>query len=191
MQIGRITGAELRTNRDSDKKVLLLTVEISEPDDLQTVELMSQAGENYNPPEDSNAIIIELGEAWKVAIACDDGIEPTELAEGERELYSSSEGEKKAKATLKANGDIELNINQWEDFAVRFNWLNTGFEGLKTQINNFITTYNSHVHLYQAGPGPPPPPVASAPTLQTGSPTSAVISDAKIDNIKVGGKEPV
>lgn len=177
MQIGRVASGEIRTNRDGEGKVLLLTVEISEPDDLQTVELITQAGENYNPPEDSTVIVIELGEAWKAAIACDDGIEPTALEEGERELYSSDGGVKKAIATFKQNGDIELNINEYEDFAVRFSKLEEAFNDLQTAWNLFAGAY---VPGGPAGIGTPP----------TASTSTKDIGEAKIDNIKVPGVTP-
>jgi hypothetical protein len=173
MRIGRVTGRQVAKNRDGDTNTLLLTVEISEPDDLQTVELITQAGEDYNPPDDSNIVVIDLGEAWKVAIACDDGIEP-DADVGERILYSIAAGIRAAVIALRENGDIELNINAVEDFAVRYNKLAEAFNQLKSD-------YDSHTHQYLPGPGTAIP---SGPPVPT---TTADITPAKIDNIKVPG----
>lgn len=107
MRIGLVKGSEVGKNRDGDADVLLLQVEISEPGDDQTVEYFQAAGEDFNPPEDTTVVVVDLGEAWKIAIAADDGITPVS-AEGEKEIYSSAGGVKKAWVHLYADGKIRI-----------------------------------------------------------------------------------
>lgn len=87
MKLGRVISSEIGTNRDGEENVLLLQVEMSDPDDIQTVEYMQAAGVDYRPPPDTTVIVLGLGTAWQIAIAADDGIEP-ESAEGETEIYA-------------------------------------------------------------------------------------------------------
>lgn len=176
IQTGRITGREVKKNRDGTKNVLLLQVEISDPDDMQTVELVTQAGEDTNPPDDSKIIILPVGRAWKTAIAVDDGIEPS-MQPGEKKLYSIDGGAISAFVDFLNTGILQLNGDA--DFAVRFSELETAFNELKTDFNDFITnTYNLHNH-----PTAPVGPV-STPSV-TGTESTADISGAKIDEIKV------
>ena len=63
---------------------------------------------------------------------------------------------------------------------VRFSELETGFNELKDDFNNFISTvYNTHIH-----PGVLSGGASTSPTPSTGSSSSADISAAKIDEIK-------
>lgn len=107
MRIGRVDSSEIAINRDGEKPVMLLQVEITDPDDLQTVEFIQAAGIDFNPAPDTTVIVSELGAAWKIAIGADDGIEP-ETAAGEFQFYSSAGGAKKAKIHLFADGKIRI-----------------------------------------------------------------------------------
>lgn len=109
---GRVTGRKFGKNKDGSKNTLNLQVEITSPDDVQTVQLMSQTGEHNNPPNDSDVVILSIGEAFKIAIASDDAIE-FDILPGEKVIYSTSEDGKtlKAYAHLKNNGDIHV-INE-------------------------------------------------------------------------------
>ena len=104
---GRITGREVKKNRDSGKAERLLQVELTDPQDIQTVELMSQTGEESNPPIDSKTTVLSIGEAWKLAIATSDKIVP-DVAPGEKKIYStdSTGATIKTKVHLKNDGTI-------------------------------------------------------------------------------------
>ena len=106
--IGKVIGSAVDVNRDSDGNVLLLTVEITEGDDLQEIELFRHAGVDYNPPVGSIVVIQTLSDAFKVGVAVDDGIEP-EADEGEYEIYSSEGGSKKARVKCDSDGNAVLN----------------------------------------------------------------------------------
>lgn len=90
IQIGIVTGKETAKNKDGTKEVLLLQVQMEDPEDIQTVELMSQTGENSNPPVGSRVIVMGAGPAFKLAIASDDSIVPT-TEDGEKLIYSTDE----------------------------------------------------------------------------------------------------
>lgn len=110
MDIGRVTGYEIGKNKEGEIDVLLLQVEISEADDVQTVELYGSGGRDYNPPTNSTVIALPIAEALKIAIAVNDGITP-ESEPGEVEIYSVDEyeGEKKAKVKLFTDGKCKIN----------------------------------------------------------------------------------
>lgn len=176
MTTGKIKGFEVKKNRDGSGDRLMLQVEISDPDDTQTVELMSQSGDDAVPPIDSRVLITSVGSAYKIAVAVDDGITPS-MAEGERKIYSIDAGAIAAFINFLNTGILELNGNA--DFAVRYGQLQTAFDELKADFNNFITTvYNLHSH-----PTAPTGPV-STPSV-TGSSSAADITGAKIEEIKV------
>lgn len=107
MQTGRVTGRQFKKNKDGTKSVLLMQVELTDPADIQTIELMSQTGEESNPPTGSKVTVLPIGQAFKLAIASDDQIEP-EVAPGEKKIYSTDETGATVKASvyLKNDGTI-------------------------------------------------------------------------------------
>jgi hypothetical protein len=205
MPVGEVTNREVRPNRDGVDNKLLLTAVISDPNDKQTVELFTQSGQKYNPPDGAKLFVVESGKSWKIAVACDDGVAPNpDMAQGDSELYSIANGERKAKIYLAADGKIEfendnckiaidndgkieidfsseLVVNSGTDNAVRFSDLKAGFDQLKTDLNAFIQKYGPHTHTggVAAGglTGSPNPPIPLDST--------ATIDAAKIDEIKV------
>jgi hypothetical protein len=106
--IGRITGFEVAVNKDGDTQSLLLQVEMTEEDDIQTVELFRHAGVDYNPPNDSTPVIIPVTESLQIAVAVDDGITPT-TDPGEYEIYSSDGTTKQATIKLDVPGTVKIN----------------------------------------------------------------------------------
>jgi hypothetical protein len=110
MDTGRVTGYEIGKNKEGEIDTLLLQVEISEPDDVQTVELYGSGGRDYNPPTNSTVIVLSIADAMKIAVAVNDGIVP-ESEPGEAELYSVDEygGEKKARVKVFTDGKCKIN----------------------------------------------------------------------------------
>ncbi len=135
--IGTVRGYNIATNRDSRNNVLLLQVEMSDPDDIQTVEYMSGAGDDTIPPVGSIVTILSVGRAWKIAIASNDNIAPT-MGEGEKKIYSSDGGVIKAFINFLLDGNLELNGNG--NSAVTYSALNTALQGLVTAINAVLAT---------------------------------------------------
>lgn len=110
---GRVTGREIRKNRDRDRNTRLLQAEVTDPEDVRTVEHLTQSGEDTSPPDNAQIIIINVGEAWQIAVASDDKIPPSVLP-GEKKIYSTNQGgdTEKAKIHLKQTGEIEINNGQ-------------------------------------------------------------------------------
>ena len=166
VEVGVVTGSEIRKNRDGDVNKLLLQVRLSDIDDVQTVEFKSHAGDDTRPPNGSNVLVVSAGEAWKIAVASDDDVVPS-MAVGEKKLYSTSGGSIQAFINLKSDGTIEINGNT--DFAVRFTALETAFNQLKSD-------YNSHTHVSVTSVGTPTIPVPQS---------TADMSGAKVDGVKL------
>jgi hypothetical protein len=160
----------------------MLQVEISEPDDIQDVELYSQAGEDYNPPLESAVYIEQAGEAYKIVVASDDGIVPTSNP-GERQLYSSAGGSKLANIYIKVDGSVEINFGT--DSAIAFSRMKTAFDQLKTDFDALVSLYNAHIHITTATVGAGPTPGVISPTTSTGSPSTADMTAAESPTIKV------
>ena len=137
VRYGTVTGREIVKNRDGSHAVRMLQVRITDDKDIQTVQHVTLSGDDSGPVNDSEVIILDLGPAFKVAIAVDDLIEPT-MPPGEKKIYSSEAGAIKAFISLLASGIIELNGNA--DNAVRYTALNAQLQTLVGQINAVLGT---------------------------------------------------
>jgi phage gp45-like len=167
IEIGIVKGVEFAKNKDGEKVTTLLQVQLSEKDDIQTVELYTQAGQESNPPIDSEVIVISLTASYKIGIALNDSIEPT-MAEGEKKIYATDAGAIVSFINFLNTGIIELNGNT--NFAVKFNELETAFNSLKN-------TVDTHVHSgVTTGPG------TSGPLV---TPSTADITPAKSTTVKL------
>ena len=136
-RIGKVTGREVIENRDGQNSRLMLQVEITDSDDIQTVELRNQYGEDNNPVNGSQVLIVDIGSAFKMAIAAEDGITPS-MNPGEKKIYSVSGIAIAAFIDFLESGI--LNINGSVDFAVRFDALNTALQTMLTSLNADIVS---------------------------------------------------
>jgi len=163
IRIGTVTGREIKKNRDSSIASILLQVKFLE-DDVQTVQYISQSGDDTSPPDGAKVMVFQIGPAFKFAIGSIDMIIP-DMAPGERKLYSTDSAGETIKSFIKLlnSGIIELNGNN--DFLVRFNALETG-------LQQFVNDINTALSGKQDGGG-------SAGTLTLN------ISAAKVDEVKV------
>jgi len=173
IQIGIVVGIEYKKNRSSDRTVIMLQVSFSDDDDadVQSVQLFSQAGETYVPPIDSAVIVLAITPSFKIAIASDDGIDPIEIKEGERLLYSSDDtGERKAKIKLDIDGNVTM--NEGEDWAVQFSAMKQAFDKL-------VEDFNGHLHIVTC-------PTGGACAVATPTtPSTADMSEAKVETVLV------
>jgi hypothetical protein len=177
MPVCEIKSATVKKNRDGDKNVLMLNVEISEPEDIQSAESMRIAGIDSNPPVGSKGFVNEAGEAWKIVVAINDNVQP-DTNPGEIEIYSSASGNKLA--TLRFTADNKIVAQGGGDNAVRYSALESAFNQLKADFNSLVTAYNTHVH-----PGVTAGANSTATTLSTGGSSTADIGPSKIDDIEV------
>jgi hypothetical protein len=189
--LAKVTSIEIGKNRDGDNKVLLLQAEITDPEDVQTIEAFRGVGEDYNPPSDSRVVYLAAGNAYKIAIAIDDGVEPDpSIEEGERELYSSvavaGVATRKAKHRFKKDGKHVF--NDGADWAVRFSVLEEAFNQLLDDHNSLVDYVNKklvpHTHTAPTGATSTPLPPIVDPAL----PSFADITDAKVEEIMIPEK---
>jgi len=102
--------------------------------------------------------------------------------------------DEKERIIFKQAGKIIFKIGDVEggDFMARFNELKTGFDQLKSDFNTLVTTYSTHTHLVNVtvnnilpGPSTASGTGAAVPTTSPGTPSTASIDAAKIDEIEV------
>ena len=178
VEVGKITGRTVGTNRDGTDEVTLLQVEVSDADDIQTVELHRGAGVDVNPPDGSIVVLVRAGNAWQIAATTNDNVPPDGLDEGTYEIYASDSGAKTAKVRCMPDGDVV--INDGAQSAVSFPELKSQFDTLVTDFNNLVTIFNAHVHPgVTAGPG------STAITASPGTSSAATIDNSESDTIKV------
>ena len=178
---GTVIGQTIEKNRDGENNVRMLQVEITEPNDKQSIEQIAFSGEDNAPVEGDTVAIIEVSESYKIAIGVQDSIDP-EVETGERKIYSQDSGGIQAFVYLKNDG--QLILNGTGDFAVRYNELKTAFDGLKDDLNSLISSYNAHIHVTTATVLVGAIGIIS-PTTSTGTPSTADMSGSKIDTIEV------
>jgi len=108
IHLGTVVGSQIEVNRDSENEVRMLSCELTEADDVQSIELISQNGEQTNPQDDTGVVILDFGRAWKIAIAVRDNVEPDSgLARGEKIIYSvDANNTIKAKIYLRSDGSV-------------------------------------------------------------------------------------
>lgn len=106
--LGIVTGSEKKKNRDGSIAAVLLQVQMSAVEDVQTVQYMPSSGEDSPPQEGDKVVVLELGTAFKLAVGVQDAIAPA-INPGERKVYSRSDAGAIAAFMLLANsGDIEF-----------------------------------------------------------------------------------
>lgn len=144
-------------------------------DDIQEVINISQFGDDSNPIKDMVAVKVDtaiMGESVVIGY-----INTNQLAAvGEKRLFSTDEsGNEQMFLWLKNDGTIEFGGNAGH--LTRYEELKTAFDELKNNFNSFVnTTYNVHIHPTPAGP--------SSPTVSLGTPSTADMSGAKINELK-------
>jgi hypothetical protein len=80
-------------------------------------------------------------------------------------------------------GGIYVELNGNTNFAVKYTELKTAFDLLRTEVNNLITAYNSHVHITTATIGASGTPGVISPTVSQAVPATADMSASQ--NLKV------
>jgi len=106
------------------------------------------------------------------------------LKEGESVMFSkTSEG---LKATIYARVDGSLEMNGNDDYAVRYSVLKEQFDELNNKFNTFVGVYNAHVHPVPFAQVIFPATIPnSSPTPMSGTASTANMSGAKVDSVKL------
>lgn len=108
INIGKVTGREIVKNRDGTNDRLMLQVEMTSAEDIQTVELRNSHGDDNSPIDGSQVLIVDVGPAFKLGIANNDGVDP-DTNPGEKRIYATdSNGVVKASIHLTDDGNIVI-----------------------------------------------------------------------------------
>lgn len=161
------------------KKRIVKVLRLGKSDVQKAIETTPH-GIDSNAVKNSVAIVADTGtDAEKVVIGY---VLKDALADiGETHLFSTdSDGGEVGRIKLKNDGTVELLADT--DNAVRFSELKTAYDQLKTDLNNLVAAFNSHTHTYSPGPLTPVP---TGPATPTGTPSSATVDAAKVDEIKI------
>jgi len=138
MDIGIIKGREIKVNKTGDKQRVMLQIEIT-PEDIRTIELMSQPGEDMNPANNCRVFIIELAPSYQLALAGSDDLTPS-VQPGEKEIYSTDSPVTMKKARLHFKNNSVSVFNQGVKNSVNWDDLNTQLQLLVTAINAALAT---------------------------------------------------
>lgn len=164
-QIGKITGQEIKTNRDGSIAVRLLQVQISNESDVQTVQYMNPSGEDSAPIKGDLVQLFSIGPAFKFAVAVEDQDNVASVSEGGKRLFSRDPDTGAVKAFIDWLTGGVLNLNGSSRSAV-------GYEDLLTEFNELKSAFNSHVHTDpQGGSVGPATPQSAADITTTEVPT--------------------
>lgn len=157
----------------------LIKAQVMGKNDIQTPAEATPFGIDSNPVKDMAAIYAPSTVKGEPVII--GYIQKNRLSEvGALRMYSTdTEGEEQNYLWLRADGTIE--VGGHTDNLVRYSKLETAFNELKADYNNFLTAFNGHTHPTPSGPSSVPTPVSGAIPA---SPSAADISPAKINEIK-------
>jgi len=183
MRIGTVISSSVTTNRDGLTSVRMLQVQIADPDDIQSVEYLQAAGQDYNPPPGTAVLIVDLGRAWKVAIAADDGIEPS-VSPGEFEIYSHAGGVRQASIKWLLTGIIEAHSitgTSGLDFVALAQKVLTELQAVQADFNALKGVFDAHVHVL---PIVGPPGSTTSATTVTPAPTPHTPAGVASTNLK-------
>lgn len=135
--IGIVTGRRIGKNRDGDKDVLILQVELITGEDTRSIEIFSSS--DFNPANGTRVYICNVSDSYQVAVATSDGITP-ESEPGEVEIYSTDNPVTTKQARIYLNKDGEIILNQGTKSAVNYVDLNTQLQLLVTAINSALAS---------------------------------------------------
>lgn len=95
-----------------------------------------------------------------------------DLNPGERRIFSTDDsGAVQVYARFTDDGKIQL--NGAADNLIRYSEMRSAFNEMRSDLNNLITLYNTHVH-----------PAVGAPTASTATPSTADMTSSKIDELQ-------
>jgi len=166
--IATILSTTIDESKSGDGKVVSCECEMSEKEDIKTVEVVAGHGRMVFPKAGAKLIGIRLQSGYIVAVGCDDGIEP-DIEEGEHKIYSiGPDGTVAASVLMKADGSIVL--NDGTDYAILYSEMKKAFDQLKSD-------FDAHTH---------PVSVSGSATAQKGTASAiAVKSTADMSSSKV------
>ena len=184
IRTGKVITSEIGANKDGDTSVRMLTVELTDSDDVQTIEYYDDGGRDYRPPDGAEVVVIDVSPSHRIVVAVDDIITP-EVGKGELLLYSVDTAGTAKAATIYCENDGTIQINGTGDNAVRYAELETAFNGLKSDFNDLVSAFNDHEHVIPAGTDAAGGTTTARVPPDDASSSSADITSAKIDEVEV------
>lgn len=143
--------------------------------------MLSIFGEDANIPE--NTKVLTTGSAnkdVKFIAGFLNKLKDDSLNVGDKVIFSTNEDGSQIQSYIKLLNDGTMHFNGDADNIAGFTNLKSGFDQLKTDLNTFITAYNTHVHSgVTTGPG------SSGPTPSSGTSSTASIDNSKKNNLKI------
>lgn len=110
LRTGRVTGRQTAKNKDGSQAVRLLQVVVTDKDDVQTVQLGGQAGEECNPPNGSIVALLPAGPALKIAVVSLDAVTPV-MDPGGKRIYSTDSVGTTVKAQFRLDPDGTITVS--------------------------------------------------------------------------------
>lgn len=143
MAIGIIKGQKIGKNKDGDVDRILLQIEMM-TDDVRTIELFTQAGEDTNPGNGCRVNIIPVSSSYQLAVGISDDL-VSECEPGEKEIYSTDSPVSTKLARIKLNKNSEIILNEGTDTAVRFSELKKVIDELQGDISDLKNAFTTWV----------------------------------------------
>lgn len=110
LSAGIVVGRKTEKNMDGNVPVRILQVMITDMNDVQSVQLLGQAGEECNPPDGSLVLVNATGEAFKLTAGTADTIEPV-LAVGGKRIYSTNIENDTVMAQVRLDPDGKITVS--------------------------------------------------------------------------------
>ena len=171
MDFGVIKSISIGVNLDTGEDVRLAQVTILD-EDVVTVELPFSQGHEYVPAVGDTVFFSEVDAGWLVGHYVQSAIPvDSSLGTGEKELFSVSGNNRKARLRLDSGSQIIL--NDGDGYAVEFGELKDG-------ITNILNALQTHTH--SAAGGATGTPLYANP-LDT--PTSDSIDGSKVEKVRL------
>lgn len=113
-----IVSSEIAANRDAEVETQLFQAQLTEDDDVQTIEELHVPGFQYKPHPESRGFYGRIAEAWKIFVGIDDKVTKETLVAGESIHYAYDSGgtivcktHYKVDGTIQIDTDLDLTIN--------------------------------------------------------------------------------
>jgi len=149
--IGIIKGQKIGKNKDGEVDRILLQIEMM-VDDVRTIELFTQAGDDTNPGEGCRVNIVPVSSSYQIAVGISDDLE-SECDPGEKEIYSTDSPVTAKLARIKLNKDSEIILNEGTDTAVRFSELKKVIDELQNDISDLKNVFSTWAVVAMDGGG--------------------------------------
>ena len=180
--LAKLKNAIFKTAQDVEGKSINIDLE-SIGGNTDDSEYYQHAGFHSLPHDDIMAIVLDVN-GMNIAVATHDYKLNKTLEKGETLIYSY-DADGVVLSSVKMNKTGEFVVNDGVDYAVLFDKLKIEFNELQQKHNDFVTTFNAHIHITTATVGATAVPgvIASTTTIET--PSIADIDNVKAEKVRI------